>query len=139
MFFHSVADPDPDPFKVGDWQFWKEAGNNWKQQLEKYARIKQRILDKKREDWEKVALEKQEKEEQQEEEESLEDEQRMPTGQIAFAPKEIREARTEQVKKYYGLDKSAMELAAQNTDYSKLYRYIPPPTPKLADPHTRIF
>lgn len=46
VFFTAKADPEPKPFKIGDYMFWKEAGCDWKRQLRIYGNLQQSDLSK---------------------------------------------------------------------------------------------
>ncbi len=54
IFFKTLAEEDPEPFKLGSDEFWEESGCSWEDQLMKAKKRPKRKL----EDWQKLAEQK---------------------------------------------------------------------------------
>lgn len=61
LFFHSKADLNPKPFKIGSDKFWEESNSNWERQLEVY-KVQKKKEEMEPKDWLKVAEKQYEKE-----------------------------------------------------------------------------
>jgi hypothetical protein len=92
--FSTDKAPDPtDPknelvFKIGDNQFWREAGCKWEKQVK---RAKNSPSGLEREDWEERAMARWKKDEEDEPDDD-EGEEKLESNQLVFAPKEYRTA-----------------------------------------------
>ncbi len=120
MFFVSKAKEKVKPFKIGGAKFWKESGNNWEQQLEKYNNIPK----KDKEDWNK-AIKLREKEDKQEEQyEEEEENNKIETNQPDLLPTELKENYWEMRKKELGLEESTISKVTKKLKEG-FGRYIP--------------
>lgn len=127
-FFISRAEEEVEPFKLGGFDFWKESGCEWKEQLKKF-RNKKRLLDKKkREDWEEIARRvhrhdnKKEKEYQQQQEAG-----KLDTNQECYAPLELQ--RIKQQERVKAIGDSHVKMATDRM--KKLFHYMPGPAPNI--------
>ena len=139
VFFISKAKEEVEPFKLGGWDFWKESGCDWKEQLKKYKNKKQLLDSKKREDWEEVARKVHRldnKKEKAYHEQVMSSE--MDTNQECYAPPELQAIRQQECVKALG--KSRVKQASETL--KKLFHYIPGPKPAILSnptshqPHT---
>jgi hypothetical protein len=124
VFFKYLANEHPEPYKVGDFKFWKESGNKWEDQLKLYNNLEKNLKSKKKEDWLKIAEARQKKSEIEE----VQDEQEMEhlvTNNVELAPLELREMYHAERRKKMGLDKSHSQAAKERL--SKLFKFVPGP------------
>jgi len=125
VFFVSKAEEKVPPYKLGGFDFWKESGCNWKEQLKKAKNKKKYLDDKKREDWEEVARRALRKDHRREKdlEKNIEDEIRLDTNQECYAPPELQAIRMYERQKALG--PSHMEIAMETL--GKMHHYVSGP------------
>lgn len=125
IFFVDQA-PDPHknplpPYRIGSIDFWKEAGNDWEEQLEKCKVAK--TLKRGQKDWKKVAIHKLKEDEEKEEWYQWEREARLITNQIELAPEKQREEYYKKLRKELGLEQS--HLVQARSKAAKIFKYVP--------------
>lgn len=123
IFFIDKANEDPPPYKIGDEQFWEEAGNEWKKQLKQYKNIPKR----KREEWKPLAKRRMRESKKKAKQKLEEDEDggKWETNQISLAEPEQIEMHQKEIAKRYNIGKSCIEQAREKISQHKIFKYKP--------------
>jgi len=93
-FSVATANPEPEPFKVGDKKFWKESGCSWKEQLKFYKNIEK--AKHSTEEWLQIGLNNSKKNKRpssSDNEEEQQEEYGITVNQSAFANEPIQQER----------------------------------------------
>lgn len=125
-FFVTTSDPEPAPFRVGDAQFWKNSGCNWREQLRKFANMPK----KKTAEWRELANKRWERDARDRANggDPADDgePQLLEVNGIWAAPYETQVARMEEIRKRKRLGESEWDKALQLvSDPTKLWKYVP--------------
>jgi hypothetical protein len=123
MFFYDRAEEEVEPYALGDADFWKESGNDWKDQLRKYQNV-QALHDIEPDEWRRrgeARIKAAQKRYQEEEEEMP----RWKTNQIGLAPPKLRELHEQTIQKKFG--GNAYADALKKLDEKGFFNYYPPP------------
>lgn len=123
VFFWDQA-PDPKKtdlkFKIGDEQFWREAGCDWKAQLKKH---KNAPSNKEKDDWKKEAKKRWKKEKEEKSWRVQREESKLEINQPFFADRKYRAMMMEEQKREIG--KSHVQQAAERI--RNVAKFIPGP------------
>jgi len=124
VFFVSKAEEEVPPYKLGGFDFWKESGCDWKEQLKK-ARNKKKYLDsKKREDWEEIARRAIRKDHRKEKDDHENEKKgKLESNQECYAPEELQEVRKIEIRKKIG----EPHVTSAFKKLSNLHHYLPGP------------
>jgi hypothetical protein len=122
VFFTDEAEPDPEPFRIGDDEFWALSGCDWKKQLKKADNKKKNLDNMDKEAWLKRAKQKALKAKSDFKGSTWQ----LETNQIGLAEKSTQNTYQVALRKKYGLDKGSH---VQNgfKSVEKVFKYIPGP------------
>jgi hypothetical protein len=123
MFFQHKADPNPPPFRVGGFQFWKQSGNVWQQQLKIYKNVTDHH-DMKKKDWTPLAEKRNQEEETKFKEEEREEADLLQSNNWNFASPQQRDVIQKSLNKKHAKE-SHVSQAKKRMDH--IIRYIPGP------------
>ena len=121
VFYVDKAPKELEPFRLGGFQFWKESGCDWKEQMKKHRNIKRLLQSKENEDWLKIAKRVQRQDKKREMEYNEQRSHRLDTNQIVYVPQELQDLNAKMKRDKLGTP----HIVAAFEKLKNLHHYIP--------------